>query len=431
MSVSRLDSLVNTHPLPTWRPLARLIMALLIIGIAWAFFAQLDEVSDAEAEVIPQGKVRVVQHLEGGIIQELLVKEGDAVKAGAPLVQLDLATSGVNKKELLVRLDAHMLKIARLVAEATDAELKFPQEEAERRPTLVQAEINAYDARKAEQKATISVLKEQSRQRELEVAELKANLEKTKKNLSVTRERYNMSSRLLRKKLTSRLKHLELEAELQALQGELNTLEPSIPRAEAAVSESLRRMEETKISFQREAREQLGQEEQNAARVRELLAEATDQGKRALIRSPIDGIIKNLKYFTIGGVVRPGEAIMEIVPSGENLVIEAKLNPMDRGYVKIGQKSTVKISTYDFARYGGLDGEVTLIAPDTTTSEDGNTFYRVIIETEKSYLGDKQGDLPITPGMQATVDIHTGKKSVMDYLIKPVLKLRHEAFRER
>jgi adhesin transport system membrane fusion protein len=183
--------------------------------------------------------------------------------------------------------------------------------------------------------------------------------------------------------------------------------------------------------FQREAEEQLGRTEQAIAQLEELLAEATEQGVRAEIKSPIDGIVKKLRYYTIGGIVSPGEPIMEIVPTGDKLVVEAKLNPTDRGYVNEGQRSLVKVSTYDFARYGGLDGTVANVAPDSTTDQNGTPYFRVIVQTDKTYLGEEEGKLPITPGMQATVDIHTGTKSVMEYLIKPVLKLRHEAFRER
>ena len=185
-----------------------------------------------------------------------------------------------------------------------------------------------------------------------------------------------------------------------------------------------------RIRFRREAREETGRVEQGIARLQELLAEATEQGVRAEIKSPIEGVVKNMRYNTIGGGVSPGEAIMEIVPTGDKLVVEAKLNPTDRGYVEEGQRAVVKVTTYDFVRYGGLDGAVLHVAPDSTTDQDGAPYFRVIVETDKTYLGE-EGQLPITPGMQATVDIHTGEKSVMDYLIKPALKLRHEAFRER
>lgn len=218
---------------------------------------------------------------------------------------------------------------------------------------------------------------------------------------------------------------------VEKLQGELNTIAQSIPRAEAGIAEARERMNELTLGRQSEAYEELGRVEIEIARTRELLERADDQVSRTVIRSPIDGVVKNLNYNTVGGVIRPGEPIMDIVPIDERLVIEARLHPIDRGYVQEGQQARVKISTYDFIRYGGLNGEVVAIAPDSTVDGDGNPFFRVVVETDRAYLGDEPGQFPITPGMQATVDIHTGERSVLNYLLRPVLKLRHEAFRER
>ena len=211
----------------------------------------------------------------------------------------------------------------------------------------------------------------------------------------------------------------------------LNNLIPAIPRARSAVAEIESRRQEEASRFRREARDELGTVEQAISRIGALLEKATEQKKRADVKSPIEGVVKNMGFNTIGGVVRPGDPIMEIVPTGENLVVDAQLNPTDRGYVELGQKAVVKISTYDFVRYGSLDGEVILVAPDSSMDPNGNPYFRVVVKTEKTYLGESKGSLPITPGMQATVDIHTGEKSVINYLVKPVLKLRHEAFRER
>jgi adhesin transport system membrane fusion protein len=240
-----------------------------------------------------------------------------------------------------------------------------------------------------------------------------------------------MSKSLLSEGLTAKMAHLELEAEVESLDGEMKSLTPALPRARAAVAEVKQRLEEGEIKFRREAREELGKTSQEVARLEELLTRATEVGSRAEIKSPINGIVKNLKANTIGGVVRPGDPIMEIVPTGEQLVIQSQLSPTDRGYVTEGQNAMVKISAYDFARYGGLKGTVIQVAPDTNQDEKGNLFFRVIVQTEKNFLGESEGSLPIVPGMQATVEIHTGNKSVMDYLIKPVLKLKDEAFRER
>ena len=429
--MSRLDSLLVSHPLPTWRLFAWAIILLIAGLLAWANFSELDEVAVATGEVVPQGQVKVIQHLEGGIIESISVQEGELVKAGQSLVQLDLATSGVNREELLVRLDAGQLQKARLTAEATGTPPEFPDEIAKRRPALLAAEQRSYESRILELESTTEVLRQQMHQRELEVDELNTKRRSVENNLRITAERYELSKRLVVDGLTPKLDHLSLEAEVANLQGERSNLMSSLPRAQAAITEAKQRINETEIRFRREAREKLSEVEESIGRIRELLSEATGQRLRSDVKSPIDGVVKNMRYNTIGGVVKPGEAIMEIVPTGDRLVIDAKLNPTDRGYVATGQKAVVKVTTYDYVRYGGLDGVVILVGSDSNTDDQGNSYFRVIVETDKTYLGLEEGDLPITPGMQATVDIHTGTKSVMDYLLKPVLKLRHEAFRER
>ncbi len=427
----KLDMLLNQNPLPSWRLVAWPIMILLLAGVVWANFATLDEVAIATGEVVPAGRIKVVQHLEGGIIQEIYVTEGDTVRAGQTLLQLDLASGGTNQEELLVRLDSERLVKARLEAEADGTDLTFPEEVASRRPAIVAAQRQAFDARQRELSSTLQVMREQVKQRELEVEELTARARAVESNFNLASERFKMSKSLLSEGLTARMEHLELEAEVENLQGEMGSLKPAMPKAQAAVEEARQRLQEAESRFRREAQDQLGKIEENIARIGELLSDATEQGIRAEIKSSIDGVVKNMRYNSIGNVVQPGEPIMELVPTGDQLVVEAKLNPVDRGYVTEGQDATVKISTYDFTRYGGLEGSVIRVAPDSSTDENGAPYFRVVVQTDKNFLGVVEGDLPITPGMQATVDIHTGEKSVMDYLVKPVLKLRHEAFRER
>ncbi len=429
--MSRLDEIIDSHPIPSMRPLAWAIMFVLTITAAWAFSAKLEEVSSASGEVVPVGQVKVIQHLEGGIIQELFVSEGSRVDEGDSLAQLGLAASSVNKEELEVRLDGLLLKLARLDAEARGKKLSFPPDVAERRPQFLRTEDAAFQARLNELNSLVSTQRQAVNQRALEIKELQAKLAALQQDLGLARKNFKISKDLLDQQLTTRVDHLKLERELGALDGEIAATKLGIDRARAAQSEARGRQREETLRFRRAALEEYSGTEQSIARSREQLQKASEQAQRTTIRSPIKGIVKNLKYNTIGGVVKAGEPIMEIVPTGTAVVIEAKLNPIDRGYVEEGQEAVVKISTYDFVRYGGLDGRVSLIAPDSSTDEDGSPYFRVVIETDKNYLGDAQGELPITPGMEAIVDIRTGRKSVIDYLIKPVLKLKHEAFRER
>jgi adhesin transport system membrane fusion protein len=425
-----LAQLVERHPLPTWRGFAWVVMIFLAAAGGWATVARLDEVAIARGEVAPVGKVKVIQHLEGGIVRTIGVAEGQPVKEGATLLQLDLPNTLGNRQELQVRLDGYAINRARLTAEANGTALEFPKAESERQPDLMKAESETHEARKRELATLIAGLNEQIKQREAAVREFEAARRAKQTDLRLTREKFAISKQLVERDLTSKLDHLTLEREVERLVGEIAQLDQSIPRAVSAVQEAREGIAKEQQRFRREALEQIAQVDLNVLRTQELAKEATDQFVRAEIKSPIDGVVKNLKYNTIGGVVRPGDAIMEIVPSDDRLVIEAKLNPVDRGFVGVGQRALVKISTYDYARYGGLEGRVKTVAPDANT-EAGQPYFKVVVETEKSYLGDDPTAYTISPGMQAEVDIQTGTKSVLDYILKPVLKLKHEAFRER
>jgi len=429
--MSRLDSLVAQKGISTFRTSALLICILLASLLVWSYFARLDEVSVAMGEVVPQGQMKVIQHFEGGIVQRMDVVEGTRVKAGQVLVQLDLASAGTNRNELVVQRDGLVLRKARLSSQIDGTVPRYPKEEAARRPELMRIERQSYAAWKREVVTTLAVLDRQINQRELEIKQLDAQLKSAKIDLGLSRQRLAMSKSLLSQGLTPRMEHLRLGGEVEKLAGEAAVLRQSVPRAQSALAEAKARYLEQKESFGRRLIDSLAGIELQIARVDTLINEASDQIRRTIIRSPIDGIVKNMRYNTIGGVVRPGEPIMEIVPLTDKLVIEARLNPIDRGYVQVGQRAVVKILTYDFVRYGSLNGIVERIGASTNVDPNGEPYYQVVVQTEKSYLGDEKGLFPIAPGMQATVDIHTGTRSVLNYFVKPVLKLRNEAFRER
>jgi adhesin transport system membrane fusion protein len=430
VSESPLRALAANYPLPTWRPVARAVMALLTVLVIWSCFAKLDEVSTAPGEVVPEGKVKVIQHLEGGVVQDIFVHEGDTVKEGQKLMELALPVSAVNKDELQVRMDGLSVALARMRAEAGGTQPVFPPDLVKRRPDLVEAERRNFQARQQNLQATLGVLDEQQRQKVLEVQELQAKQRAVQTQITLTRKKLDMSDSLLKEGLVSKMENNDLQNSVQELEGQLDILKSSIPKAQSSADEAKRRAAEEKIKFMRAAQADVADAELTLARDREVMAQASDQQRRATITSPTDGIVKNLHQNTIGGVVRPGEEIMQVVPIHDQLQIEAKLSPADRGYVTVGQPAEVKITAYDYTRYGGLKGTVVQVAPDTTMMSNGQAFYRVIVETDQSSLGPG-GTLPIRPGMVAMVDIHTGQRSVLRYLLTPVLKLKAEAFRER
>jgi membrane fusion protein, adhesin transport system len=427
-----LDKIIDDHPMPSWRPVALAIIGLLIIAIIWAFFARLDVVAKALGTVVPQGQIKTIQHLEGGIVREFFVREGDKVKKGEILVQLDLGAAGMNADELQVRIDGLYLKRARLHAHVNRKPLSFPDAPADRQLGLVSAERQAYDSRQRQVSSRLEVVDRQIKQKEAELKEFLAQKVTTKQALAIAYERSAISQGLVKDKLVSKLELLEIRRDISELKGKLAEIEAAIPRAKASIAETIARRAEDTVRFRSESVELLRETEVDLARHRELLSKASDQVRRTEVLSPIRGVVKNLANNTVGGVVRAGDPIMEIVPVNEKLVIEAKLNPVDVGFVKEQMKADVKISTYEFIRYGGLEGTVTQVAADANQDrQSGDHYFRVIVETDKSYLLSEGKKLPISSGMQAEVDIHIGTKSVFQYLIQPVLKLKHEAFRER
>ncbi|MBM3484254.1 MAG: HlyD family type I secretion periplasmic adaptor subunit, partial [Alphaproteobacteria bacterium] len=316
--------------------------------------------------------------------------------------------------------------------EAKAVDLKFPKEEAERRPDIVVAERQAFDGNQRSLESTLKVLDDQLRQRQHEVTQLQAELRAAENNYSLARERYKMADDLVKDGLMPKLEYVQLRQEMEKYLGDAGSLRAQLPKVKAAVGEAESRIEEEKSTVKRRAVEQLSDIERQIGRAREELNRSTDQVVRTEIKSPIDGVVKSLRYHTIGAVARPGEPIMEIVPTEAKLVVEAKLMAIDVGQVKVGQPAVVKISTYDYSQYGGLNAKVTYISADSQTDPQTNTtYFRVIAETDRTFLGAGPGELPITPGMQATLDIKTGTRSVLAFLLLPIKQVGSEAFHER
>ncbi len=429
-SDSPLDRMAASRSADRWRRTGWVVSGLIVAFVVWAAMAKFDEVAIAAGEVVPRGNVKVIQHLEGGIIRSIAVEEGQRVEPGDLLLSLDLGAGGLNPQELQVQLDSLELKRARLQAEAVGTEPQWPAEIAAARPEMVEAERQVFASSRAERLSKLSALEEQVEQRELAVKELKSRRAAVGEELELAKQLLGMSGRLLAEGLQARMEHMGHQRDVSRLEGEIASLGSAIPRAEAALSEARAKLREEAQRIARQSYEKLSDIEVAVARTGELMVRAADQVRRTEIRSPIAGEVKNIRFNTVGGVVGAGEPIMEIVPSDETLVVEARLSPVDRGYVREGQKATVKLSSYEFVRYGGLEGEVARIAADTSLDQNsGEAFYTVVVRTERATLGEQA--LPISPGMQATVDIHTGSRTAVDYLLRPVLKLGHEAFRER
>jgi adhesin transport system membrane fusion protein len=432
MTPAVLSELERRYRVPGWRTICWLIIVVIAAFIGWVAVAQVDEVAVATGEVVPRGQVKLIQHLEGGIVREIMVADGDQVKAGDPLVRLELARADSNAEELRIRIEGLQLVRTRLQAEAEGRNaVDFDPELARRHPAIVATEHDTFTAHLARQGARMAALESELRQRELDLSELQARQRALSNDLALAREKLAISTLLIEKSLTPKLEHIQLQRDVQELQGQLATIQPALPRAEAAIAAARDRLREEELNARSAALVDLSNVEREVSRLTELRSQADEQVGRTTIRAPIDGVVKNLSTNTIGGVVGAGDAIMEIVPTDEALVIQAQLKPSDRGYVREGQPALVKITAYDFIQYGGLPGKVLQIAADSNRDADGNAYFKLLVETDRGYLEAGTEKLVITPGMEATVDIQTGTRSVLAFLLKPFLRLRLEAFRER
>jgi adhesin transport system membrane fusion protein len=407
------------------------IVAFFVVMLVWADIAVLDEVTTGQGKVIPSSQVQVVQNLEGGIVKELLVSEGQIVEKDQILLRIDDTGFASSVGETQARQDALMAAIARLTAETLDKPLTFGDGLVERAPEQVRAEQDLYRLRKSELDSQLAVIQQQVNQRRQEVAELKSRLGQVTRGYELAAEELRLTRPLIQEGAISKVEVLRLEREVNDLKGDLESTRLALPRAQSALSEARRRISERKAAFKAEAQKELNERKASLSVVTETMSAAQDRVTRTDVRSPVRGTVKRLRVTTIGGVVRPGMDLVEIVPLDDTLVVEAEIRPTDIAFLRPGQQTMIKITAYDFSIYGGLKGRLKKISADTITNEQGDSYYQIEVEADQSFLGTDNEPLPIIPGMTASVDILTGQKTVLDYLLKPILKVRDRAMRER
>lgn len=407
------------------------MIAFLVVAFIWANFAMLDEVTHADGKVVPSSQVQIIQYLEGGIIEAILVVEGEYVETGAILARIDDTGFAASLGEMKVNYFALMGRIARLTAETNGTAPNFsPILMAEQRG-IATAERNLFNARQADLASQLAILGGQADQRKQELAELRGRLVQQRRNLAIAQEEYDITKPLADQGIVSQVDLLRLRREVNTLEGEISAGVLALPRAQSAIDEANRRVEEQLLGFRSEASRDLADAGAEFSAVKQAISAAEDRVMRTEIRSPVNGIVKEIKLKTVGGVLQPGEELMQIVPVEDSLLIEARVKPADIGFLKQNQKATVKLTAYDFAIYGGLPAILERIGADTIQDEDGNPYYKIMVRTERNYLDTGAQRLPIIPGMVASVDILTGEKTVMNYLLKPLTRARERALTER
>ncbi|MFR0689576.1 HlyD family type I secretion periplasmic adaptor subunit [Enterobacterales bacterium AE_CKDN230030158-1A_HGKHYDSX7] len=413
----------------------RLTIWILISFVAflllWAHFAQIDEVTRGEGKAIPSSKVQKIQNLEGGIVSQIFVHEGQVVQAGEQLMRLDPTRFQSNVGETEADRLAMFLRVERLSAEVEDRALNIPDDVRAKAPGQASSEEALFHSRQQQLKDETDGLQQQLVQKQQELREFGSKQAQYRNSLGLLRQEISMSEPLVAQGAMSQVELLRLKRSEVEIRGQLDATTLAIPRAEAAVKEVERKVAETQSRFRSDALKEL-----NEARTE--LSKATATGKaledrvsRTLVTSPVRGIVKQLLVNTIGGVIQPGSDLIEIVPLDDTLLVEARIRPQDIAFLRPGQHAMVKFTAYDYTIYGGLQADLEQIGADTVTDEDGNSFYLIKLRTRKSHLGTDDKPLLIIPGMVATVDIMTGKKSILSYLLKPILRAKAEALRER
>ncbi|RON71832.1 HlyD family type I secretion periplasmic adaptor subunit [Pseudomonas fluorescens] len=408
------------------------IIGFFVFLMLWANFAVIDEVTKGDGKAIPSSKIQKIQNLEGGIVAELFVKEGQIVEAGAPLIRLDDTRFASNVGETEADRQSMLLRVERLSAEVDDRPLNFPEDVVKAVPGQAKSEESLYISRRQQLHDEIGGLQEQLIQRQQELREFTSKQAQYRQQLGLQRQEINMSEPLVAQGAVSPVEVLRLKRAEVETRGQLDATTLAIPRAESAIKEVQRKIDETRGKFRSEALTQL-----NEARTDLNKAQATgkaleDRVSRTLVTSPVRGIVNKLLVNTIGGVIQPGSDMVEIVPLDDTLLVEAKIRPQDIAFLHPGQEAIVKFTAYDYTIYGGLKAQLEQIGADTITDEDKKTtYYMIKVRTERSHLGTDEKPLLIIPGMVASVDIITGKKSVLSYLLKPIIRARAEALHER
>lgn len=411
--------------------------ALLVTALLWAHFAILDEVKRGNGRVIPSRQIQVVQSLEGGIVGAILIQEGAIVTQGQPLMRIEDTKFASEFGEIRERRAAMAARVARLEAEAAGATtLTFPEDLI---PSVVASERSVFDARARKLNQDIEVILQQESQRRREMQEYKATEVKLSETLQLLSREVDLTRNLFRQKVVPEIEMLRVERQASEMRGQLEVIRASTQKAQAGIQEAQARIETTRSALRAQADEDLAKSRGDLAVLDENIKSAKDRVFRTELKSPVHGIVNKLNINTIGSVVQPGANVMEVVPLDDSLLVEGRIRPQDIAFIRAGQDAVVKVTAYDSSVYGSLKGKVERISADTITedaradkgSEKTEVYYRVIVRTDNNHLGTTQVPLPIIPGMVTTVEVLTGKKSVLDYIVKPARMLREEALRER
>ena len=410
------------------RVLLRGAAVVLVLLLVWASLAKVDEVTRGEAKVVPTSQLQIIQSVDGGVVEEILVREGQVVEAGQLMLRVDPTRFASSLGESRVSQLALRAKAERLQALTQGRAFNPPPDLLKDAPDIVAQERSLYESRRAEINAQISITQSQLSQRQQELNEARSRRESAERGLELLQRELNATRPMVATGAVSEVEVLRLEQQATRLRGERDQAGAQISRVQAAIAEAQRRIEEVQLNARNQMSTELSETMSRLSALSEGGRALEDKVAKAEIKSPVRGTVKRLLVNTVGGVVQPGREVVEVVPLDDALILEAQITPKDIAFLRPGLEATVKFTAYDFAIYGGLKADVESIGADSVIDDRGNAFYIVRLRTKKPSLG---ANLPIIPGMVAQVDILTGKKSVLSYLLKPVLRAKANSLSER
>lgn len=410
--------------------IVNVVLLSLVLIILWAKYAKIDQITRGSGKIVTTSKVQVIQNLEGGIISEVLVKTGDLVQKGQPLLKLTNKRFASDYEESVLKLSELKLKASRLKAES-GGKLEFAAELVKLRPDLVESEKNLYKSHMDFLDNQAKIVRHQISQKQSNISDSSSRIKHLNKNKKLLNKQISMTKPLVERGIESKTNFIKLQRELVGINERLESEGYAIKNARGAIRELKSKIDDLKMSFINRAQKELNETISQISQITEKQISLKDQVTRTLVKSPLKGIVKQIFVNTIGGVAKPGMDLIEIVPKEDTLLAEIRVKPSDIAFLHPDQKAIVKCTAYDFSLYGGLKGKITNISADTITDRRGQSYYLVYVKTEKNYLGKADKPMKIIPGMTVSVDILTGKRSILDYLLKPILKTKAKALTER
>ncbi len=407
------------------------VVALVFFFVLWASLSKIEEITHGSGQVVPSQEIQVVQSLEGGILGELLVSEGDRVEKGQILMRISDVNFASEERGTEARVSSLSIKRARLQAESKGETFTVPADIAGKTPDIAANETALYKSRQEELGNAIKMLQNKRDSVQAQIAETKAQIKRFTDSRALQEQELEITRKMVAQQAVPKIEEIRLQRGLSDTNGQIKSNQEKLPGLEADLASAVNQIKDQNDKFRSQALGELSEVETDLAQLQEGLKAIGDKVYRAELRAPVDGIVNNITLKTIGGVIEPAHKLIEIVPVDDQLKIVARVLPSDIAFLKIGQEISVKISAYDPQRYGSLKGRLMRIGANSVTDREGHAFFEIEVRTDRNYLGTDEHKLPISPGMVAETEIITGKRTIMEYLMKPVLRLKDRALRER